>query len=278
MRPRTPPPAPGAPPLLPVGGGGGAPPRWRGFGEGTDLEVDFGEEVQGALVTRLLAACRAGDRPEPAEREAEAWELTLAGRIGGLLAIVARTPGAAPLALELRCPGCGEALEVELPLDALLELAAEAEREPVVEVALGAGETVRVRRPTGEDQRRWRSRAYASAEEAEREVLASLLAPDGAPAPPPDAALLARVGAAMEERDPLPGFRLASRCPACGAEEDHPLDLEALLTQRLERRQGRLLREVHRLASRYGWTEAEVMALPARRRRAYLDILDAEAP
>ena len=88
--------------------------------------------------------------------------------------------------------------------------------------------------------------------------------------PIPDDAMAAAAGAAMEELDPLPAFRLASRCPACGVEGDHPLELEPLLVARLERRQRALMREVHRLASRYGWTEREVMALPPYRRRVYL--------
>jgi hypothetical protein len=253
-------------------------PRYRGFGEPADLAVDFGEPVLATLVTRLRAACRADGPAESDAREAEARALTLSGRIAALCAVVARTPGAAPVELELRCPapGCGEPLEVELPLDALVELGEAAEHEPVLELEGGNGATLRVRRPTGEDQRRWRARAFASAEEATRAVLVSLLV-DGGASTAPDGALVERVGAAMEERDPLPDFHLTSHCPACGAESDHPLELEPLLAARLERRQRGMLREVHRLASRYGWTEREVMALPEHRRRAYLEMIDSEA-
>jgi hypothetical protein len=193
---------------------------------------------------------------------------------------VRRTEGAAPVALQLRCPGCGEASEVELPLDALAALGEAAEREPLleVEVEVGEGRTIRVRRPTGEDQRRWRGRAYATPREAERQLLASLLEPLDGAVPIPDDAMVEAAAAAMEALDPLPALRLATPCPACGGESEHPVDLESVLVARLERRQRGLLREVHRLASRYGWTEREVMSLSAHRRRAYLEMIDAEEP
>ncbi|HEX2516118.1 MAG TPA: phage baseplate protein, partial [Chloroflexota bacterium] len=37
----------------------------------------------------------------------------------------------------------------------------------------------------------------------------------------------------------------------------------------------RLLREVHTLARAYGWREAEILALPGRRRQTYLDLVGA---
>ena len=54
------------------------------------------------------------------------------------------------------------------------------------------------------------------------------------------------------------------------------VDLEALALRRLYARQDALLATVHRLASRYGWTESEVLAVPARRRARYLALIEEE--
>ena len=43
----------------------------------------------------------------------------------------------------------------------------------------------------------------------------------------------------------------------------------------LEKPPGATLAEVHALAAAYGWTEAEVLALSAARRRAYLELVGA---
>jgi len=37
-----------------------------------------------------------------------------------------------------------------------------------------------------------------------------------------------------------------------------------------------LLRQVHELASRYHWSEAELLSLPLPRRQAYLGLIEAE--
>lgn len=249
--------------------------RWRALGRPEDLDVP----LDGAswpvprpeLVTRVLAACRADDASGD-----DAWDLTLGGRIGGLAAVLARS--GEPLRPQLRCPepGCGEAFEVELPLERLVAMAEEAERERAVVVPLARRPTLRLRRPTGRDQLRWSARRFASTAEAERALLGSLVVePADGPGPLTDAELSA-VSAAMEEADPLPSFRVASACPACAAQGEHALDLEGLLLALLARRQRALIHDVHRLAAEFGWSEADVLAIPEWRRRAYLRLLAGE--
>ena len=255
-------------------------PLWRGLGRSQDLDVDLHAGERVTTVCALLAACMSGDCGEPAERESRVLALTLAGRIGALCVVVARTTAIAALEVELRCPraGCGETFAVEVALADLRQLAADAERAPVVEISLGDAAPLRVRRPTGEDQRAWRRVRYGSATEVERAIVTSLLELDP---PPPDglgAEHVARIAAAMQERDPLPSFEIACRCVHCDAEDDHAIDLELELLRCLRAAQRLLLAEVHRLALRYGWTEAQTIALPAWRRRAYLDLIESQAP
>jgi hypothetical protein len=157
----------------------------------------------------------------------------------------------------------------------LLELSRQAEKQRWITVSLPGSSALRVRRPTGNDQRVWQVQSYRDATQAEDAMLASLLDPP-APGALPDEVRLA-LDSALEDADPLTCFQITTTCPACGQEHDHALDLEALLLTMLQRQQRQLLRDIHRLAVRYGWHESEIAAIPAWRRRLYLDLIDREA-
>lgn len=246
----------------------------RPFGAPEDLAVDLcGDPARAAV--GVVAACvlppGAGEAPE--ERS---LALTLAGRIGALADVVRATTGEEALEVDLTCaaPGCGAALEAPVPLARLREMGARAEAEPVVAVGLDDGRRVRLRRPTGADLESWRAGPLAPGEAA-LGVARSLLVD------PVDDATLdevhALLDAAMAELDPLPAFRVVASCPACGAEATAEVELEATLLFRLARDQRRLLRQVHRLASAYGWSEREVLEVAPWRREAYLALLAGEA-
>jgi len=253
---------------------GRAPFAWRAFGAAEDLAVDFAGDDRPGLVTTILHGCRLAPGAAGAD---DVWALSLAGRIGGLLAIHARTQAAEALPIEMRCPtqGCAEPLEAELPLADLLALAQQAELEPTLGVA-GLARRCVVRRPCGRDQRRWRA-ATAGAEDDMAGLRALVLDSLLVEGRPKDEAERLAVAEALEAFDPLAAFQVAIACPACGTESDIPVDLEDLLLQELARAQGRLLLDVHRLAGRYGWSEAEVLAVPPARRRHYLALIAAEA-
>jgi hypothetical protein len=236
---------------------------WRGFGQPRDLDVDFAMADRPALVTAVLACCA----EPPAADEEEFWRLTLAARIGGLLAVEAATSGTEVLPLTFHCPhpACREPMEAELPMQQLMALAQEAEASAETTVEVGRGESVRLRRPCGIDQRVWRRRAYSDAAAAEAALLASLvvagtLVPENR----------AKAAAALAAFDPLSCFELDVTCPACSRQADIPVDLEAVLLGALAQAQRRMIAEVDRLARRYGWSETEILAIPAWRRRRYL--------
>lgn len=240
---------------------------WRGdalrpFGAAADLDLDFGSTDRPGLVTALLAQ---GDAPSVRDFW---WAQTVGRRTAALLRLLARTDGRAQLALTASCASaaCGEAFEFELPLSALPEGAAGG--EPIA-VPLGDGRSAALRRPTGDDLRRWREAAPSSRDDAVRAMLDSLVV--GGEVSVDDEAQVAEAIAAM---DPLVAFSVACQCPACGAANDVAVDLEALALKRLASRQRALLLEVHRFASAYGWTESEVLAVPAARRARYLELMD----
>lgn len=230
--------------------------RFRGLGRAEDLDLDLATTDRPGAVTALLAACA-----EPQVEAQSIWALTLAARIGGLLAIWSRGTAAEALDLGLRCPaaGCGADLEVALPVPTLMDLAREAEAAPLFETA-----GLALRRPTGADQRLWRNGPQGDPEGA---ILASLVLRGPVPA---DRAARLALADRLAEFDPLPCFAVTMTCPDCGAEDTLPVDLEAELLARLARVQDRLFREVDCLARRYGWTDGIILAMPPRRRARYL--------
>lgn len=234
----------------------------RPFGDAVDLDMDFGQADRPGLVTALLAQC--GERREPAFW----WAQPVGGRTAALLRLVALTEQRDEIALSARCvaEACGESFEFELPMRSLPGAAVGADP---LRVQLDDKRVLTMRRPTGEDLRRWRDGQPMSRDEALRRMLDSLVLA-GQAGPEDEAAVSASIAA----MDPLVDFTVSCQCPACGAPNEVTVDLEALALASLAARQRVLLQEVHRFASHYGWTESEVLALPAARRARYLALIE----
>ncbi|MCY1337891.1 hypothetical protein D9M71_51590 [compost metagenome] len=233
----------------------------RPFGELADLDLDFADRDRPRLVTALLSQCGSGTDA------AYWWARPVGQRSAALLKLVAATDGVHSLPFTAQCAACGEAFEFELQLAALLD---SVDDEAPIRVELGPDRQATLRRPTGDDLRRWRLAQPATRAEALRLMLDSLLL-EGRVAPE-DAAQLSQVIAAA---DPLVALSVACDCPACGADSEVPIDLDDTALARLGARQRALLRDVHCLASRYGWSEAQIMALPPARRAHYLALIEA---
>lgn len=86
-------------------------------------------------------------------------------------------------------------------------------------------------------------------------------------------ALIDELESQMEALDPAADIRLAMRCTDCGHAWDAVLDVGACFWDELGSRAHQLLEAVHRLASAYGWREAEILALSPARRAAYLNMI-----
>ena len=238
----------------------------RPFGRAADLDLDFGQSDRPGLVTAVLAQCAADDA------DADAWwSRTVGTRTAALLSLLAVTDASAQVGFTARCgaAGCGELFGFDLPLQALATQASL--DDAAVRVALDPARSVHLRRPTGADLRDWHVRRPATRSEAVRTMLDALLVEGTV-----DLEDEARLSQAIVALDPLVDFSVHCHCPACGASSDVAIDLEALALGRLHARQQGLLRDVHRLASRYGWTEAQVLAVPPARRARYLALVDEE--
>jgi hypothetical protein len=84
-----------------------------------------------------------------------------------------------------------------------------------------------------------------------------------------------RIGEALLAADPLLDPEIGVVCPECGTDQAFGLDVAGFLWERVEARARRLMGEVHLLARAYGWSEREILALPAARRAAYLAMVAA---
>ena len=117
-------------------------------------------------------------------------------------------------------------------------------------------------------------RADAESRVLTRDFVGALRAKIAAGQPVPASTLPTGVVEAVEARmsklDPQGETILELRCAACGHQWRAALDIGRFFWQELAAEARRLLREVHLLASAYGWGEAEILALTPARRDAYL--------
>ncbi|GII90575.1 hypothetical protein [Sinosporangium siamense] len=79
----------------------------------------------------------------------------------------------------------------------------------------------------------------------------------------------------MERADPMAETRVAVTCDQCGESFEGRFDLVEHLWSHLAMFRVRLLAEVHEIASAYGWSEADILAIPQTRRQSYIDLIRA---
>jgi len=172
------------------------------------------------------------------------------------------------------CPACGETVESDFTANSLEGVPGEAAPESMALSAEGFEVCFRlpntldleaVARASQPDRAKVRllERCVVSAEQGG--------VPIGAAALPPS--VINALSEAMEAADPLANIELALACPSCGHRWSAALDIGSFFWAELNAWAGRTLREVHLLASAYGWTEAEVLALSPWRRQAYLQMV-----
>jgi hypothetical protein len=77
----------------------------------------------------------------------------------------------------------------------------------------------------------------------------------------------------MSECDPQAEVLLDLRCPSCDHRWQAFFDIVAFFWAELAAQAKRLLCEVHALARAYGWSEADVLDMSARRRQYYLEMV-----
>jgi hypothetical protein len=221
----------------------------------------------------LLGAACDGVSPEALARLS-------AGRRDGLLMELRELTFGPQLTGLAGCPGCRQQLELNIEVNDLRVAAGEGAQDAPEILTLGAeGYEVSFRLPNsldleaaargprkeiGEAGQLILERCLLKAERGGESVAVSSL---------PDK-LIEAISERLARADPQADVRLALSCPECGARWQEQFDIGSFFWGEIHAWAERLLREVHTLASRYGWREADIIGMSASRRRLYLDLIN----
>ncbi len=243
--------------------------RLRRFGifEG-DLSIDFASANRAALVTQLLESCAVD--PMGILPDSFFLKLAIGKRVECLLLLAAGGPDT-ELRFLLKCVSCAEEIEFELKLHEISKMQGEADLMETIGVDIG-GRRMKFRKPTGSDQEMWSKMFFNDEHDATVAMLGTLAElPGSLETIHPDE--LNVVEDVLTEVDPLVDFSCGVSCGECGELNEYEIDLTETALGMLNRAQNHLVVTIHRLASRYHWSEQEIFAVPDWRRQQYLELI-----
>jgi hypothetical protein len=85
--------------------------------------------------------------------------------------------------------------------------------------------------------------------------------------------VVSAIATRMSEIDPQADIQVALTCPACSHQWFAVFDIASFLWTEVNGWALRILDEIHRLASAYGWSETDILALSPMRRQLYLGMI-----
>jgi hypothetical protein len=85
--------------------------------------------------------------------------------------------------------------------------------------------------------------------------------------------ILEAVSEHLAEADPQANVQLDLTCPTCAHTWSAAFDIVSYLWQEIDSWAQHILRAIHSLACAYGWREADILNLSARRRQFYLQMI-----
>jgi hypothetical protein len=227
------------------------------------------DQPAGQRALALLAAC-ADDTPSD-----QLAQLSIGQRDERLLALRERTFGA-QLAAVAACPACGEALEFEINA---ADIRVGPISDPIETIELErAGYGLRFRLPNSLDVTRLDPNADDQTNRQhllKRCVLSAQRTGANISADELPSEVVAAIVGRMAEADPQADVQLLLSCPHCRHHWAAAFDIVSFFWEEIQAWAVRLLREVHELASAYGWRETEILALSSWRREAYLEMVRA---
>jgi len=170
------------------------------------------------------------------------------------------------------CPSCGE--QLELAFDVSDIRAGQTHQGQALSTSV-AGYEVDVRLPNSLDLAAIAGHSSIDARRLLFDRCVVRVQHEGADAPlerlPDD--VKTAISEQMALADPQADVELALTCPACSHQWQATFDIAAFFWSEINAWAIRLLREVHALASAYGWREADIVALSPMRRQLYLDMI-----
>jgi hypothetical protein len=233
-----------------------------------DLLALLDEGAGRTPLERAVLLARAAAR-QPAEDVAR---LPL-GRRERLILHLHETLIGTPIESRDTCPHCGETTEFALATGDLQALPT----SPDGPVHVGVGGYAVSCRPPATCDLDAAARTPGH-DEARRRLLTAIVlhaTRDGVPVAAADlpGPVVAAVADALADADPLAELRLHLVCEPCGGTWEADLDLGHFVWCELRDQGRRLLREVHVLATAYGWREDDILALSPARRAVYLGLV-----
>ena len=190
--------------------------------------------------------------------------LSIGRRDASLLSLRAQLFGSQMSSLT-NCPACGEQLELNFNVSDIRAFA------PALESPLSvceSGYELALRLPNSLDLLRLANCSTIAEMRSQLFAQCVLDGPDDLPAEIVDLAI-----ARMGEADPQADVEVDLNCPECRHVWQTGFDIVTYLWSELHTWARDMLREVHLLASSYGWSEAEILNMSAPRRRGYLEML-----
>jgi hypothetical protein len=178
-----------------------------------------------------------------------------------------------------QCNGCGERLELNLDIsDLRVQVPPRVARNSDAIVVEAEGVTIEFRVPNSFDLSV--ASSAKDAEDARSMLLERCLVAiheqgKEMPLSALSASVLEVLTEAMADADPQSHLELALTCPSCKQNWQAGFDIASYLWSEIQRWAIGILREVHILASAYGWREVDILALSPLRRQLYLNSVGA---
>lgn len=173
------------------------------------------------------------------------------------------------------CPECSERLELALDTSELGAAPLLAETSGTYTLESGEWQ-VRFRLPNSGDLARVADLADVG---RARQILFELCMQEASRGGAPVSAnelpegVIGTIADRMAELDPQADMQIALTCPACSEQWSSAFDISSYLWIEINAWALRMLHEIHRLASAYGWREADILALNPMRRQFYLELI-----
>ncbi len=80
----------------------------------------------------------------------------------------------------------------------------------------------------------------------------------------------------MAQIAPVLNIEMQASCPECSHASQVQFDIQSFLLMKLKGERTQLIREIHRIASHYHWTQGAILALPRKLRKQYVALIESE--
>jgi hypothetical protein len=176
----------------------------------------------------------------------------------------------------LACPSCSKYMSLDFSVTDILHIShSKPQKDYDLEIA---GFSLKVRPLTGADQELIFDK-YGKADNNNKiseELVRSciLYSNHSLPKSLPDDFIFT-ISSKLDEIDPLSDIVFNLICPNCQHTFQTLFDAERFIFHEIGLRQNQLEREIHWLAFNYKWTESEILSLPLKKRKRYVELINA---